>query len=127
MPSAAQFPHRPSRAEQAFDSNSSERDENFRLNDVDLFDQIRAARLHFERRGRPVAEVAGRCIGPAFQNIGNVNFLAAEAHCLYDSREQLAGASDKWFALFILVDTGCFANEHQLRVRVSYAEDRLRP
>src|SRR5438477_2180749 len=112
MPSAAQFPHRPSRAEQAFDSNSSERDQNFRLNDVDLFEEIRAARLHFTRRWRPIAERTRRCVGPAFQNISDVDFLPGEAHRLNNSREQLTCAPNKWFALFVLINAGGFADEH---------------
>jgi hypothetical protein len=37
----------------------------------------------------------------------------------------LPGAPDKWLALFILIHTGRFADEHQLRVRISDAEDGL--
>ena len=38
MPAPAQFAHRPAGAEQTFDGNRAERDYDFGLNDVDLFD-----------------------------------------------------------------------------------------
>ena len=99
-----------------------ERDQNFRLNDFNLLDEIRPAGLHFTRRGRPIAEGTGRCVGPAFQNISDVDFFPGEAHRLNNSGEQLTCAPNKWFALFVLISAGCFADEHQFCIRISYAE-----
>jgi hypothetical protein len=39
----------------------------------------------------------------------------------------LSGASDERFPLLILICTGCFTDEHQIGVRISDAEHRLRP
>jgi hypothetical protein len=39
----------------------------------------------------------------------------------------LSGASDERFPLLIFIRTGRFTNEHQIGVRISDAEDGLRP
>src|SRR4029453_12569690 len=96
MPSAAQFPHGCPCPEQTFDGHCAKRDQNLRLNNIDLLDQIRPACLHLERRRWPVAKRASRRIGTAFQDIGNVNLLANEAHRLDNSRKKLTCAPAKW-------------------------------
>src|SRR5207247_4090451 len=94
---------------------------------VDLLDEIWPACLHFERRRWPVAKRTSWRVRTAFQDIGNINFLANEAHRLDNSREQLTCATDKWFALPVLVHTGCFTDKHQFRVRIPDTENGLRP
>ncbi len=127
MPSAAQFPHGCPCPEQTLDGDRAKRDKDLRLNNFDLLDQIRPACLHFERRRWPVAKRASWRIRTAFQDIGNVNFLANEAHRLDNSREQLTCAPDKWLALPVLVHARRFTDEHQFRIRTPDAEDCLRP
>jgi hypothetical protein len=126
MPATAQLAHCAARSEQAFDSNRAERDQYGWLNNIDLFDEVRAARLHFSGRRRPIPKTARRCVRPAFENVRDVNVFSREIHRLNNSRQQLSGASDKWFALLIFIRTGRFADEHQIGVGVSYSEYCLR-
>src|SRR5205823_8859502 len=84
------------------------------------------AHLHLRRRGRAISETARWRVRPALEDVRYVNVLAGEVHRLENSRQQLSGASDERFALLVLVHTGCFADEHQIRVRISYAENCLR-
>jgi hypothetical protein len=50
VPAPAQFAHRASGSKQAFHRNCAKRDQDFRLDDVNLLDQIRSAGLHLCRR-----------------------------------------------------------------------------
>src|SRR4029453_1877868 len=127
MPSAAQISYGCPCPEQTFDGYRANRDQNLRLNNIDLLQEIRPACLHFERRRGAVAKRASRRIGTAFQDIGNVNLLANEAHRLDNSRKQLTCAPDKWLALPVLIHAGRFTDEHQFRIRISDAENCLRP
>src|SRR6266568_3593550 len=127
MPSAAQFPHGCPCPEQTLHGDRAKRDKDLRPNNVDLLDEIWPACLHFERRRWPVAKRTSWRVRTAFQDIGNINFLANEAHRLDNSCEQLTCATDKWFALPVLVHTGCFTDKHQFRIRIPDAEDCLRP
>src|SRR5207244_8919905 len=85
-----------------------------------------AARLHFSRRRRPISKTARRCVRPAFEDVRDINIFSREIHRLNNSCQQLSGASDEWFALLIFVRTGCFTDEHQIGVGISYSEYCLR-
>ena len=126
VPAAAQLAHCAAHSKQAFNSNCAERDQHARLNNIDLFHQIRAARLHFSRRRRPIPKTARRCVRPAFKDVRDVNVFSREIHRLNNFCQQLSGASDEWFALLIFVHTGRFTDEHQIGVGISYSEYCLR-
>src|SRR3954469_13287133 len=67
----------------------AERDDDLRLDDVDLLEQERLAGLHFVLLG---IAVAGR---PALDHVGDIDVLALQVDRLDDLRQQLAGAADK--------------------------------
>src|SRR5262249_10851974 len=113
-------------SEQTFDRDCAKRHDNLWLNNLDLLHQIRAASLHLLRCGYAISKSAWHRVWSAFENIGDVNVFAGEVHRLENFGQQLSGASDKWFALFILIHAGRFADEHQVGVRISYAENGLR-
>jgi hypothetical protein len=83
--------------------------------------------LHLFRRGWAIPKTACRHIRTALEDICNVNIFAREVHRLQNSRQQLSGASDERFPLLILICTGRFTDEHQIRVRISDTEYCLRP
>src|SRR5215831_12748481 len=126
MPAAAQLAHCAAHSKQAFDSDRTERNQYSWLNNFDLFREIGAAGLHFNRRRRPVPKTARGCVRPAFEDVRDVNVFSHEIHRLNNSRQQLSGASHEWFALLIFVHTGRFTDEHQIGVGISYAEYCLR-
>jgi hypothetical protein len=64
--------------------------------------------------------------GAAFQDVGDENGIAAEAHRPDDFREKLAGLADERLALRVLVSARRLADEHQLGVHVAHAKDDLR-
>ena len=93
--------------------------------DLDLLRQIRKTSLHLLRRWRTVAGTATRHVGPAFQNIRDVNFRAREPHRLDNFRQQLSRASHERLAARIFIRPRRFADEHQFRVRIADTENGL--
>ena len=84
LPISAQL-HNPHRlSEQSFNRRPSQRHQHFRLNQINLLVQKRNARLHFLRRGLPIAARLARGIRPAFQNIRDVHRVAPQTHGLND-------------------------------------------
>ena len=63
----------------------------------------------------------------AFEDVYDINIVPREAHCLDDFCKELAGASDKRLALEVFIGTGSLADEHQVRVGISDAEDDRAP
>src|SRR6266550_158567 len=125
MPSAAQLSHGAACSQKAFNGGGAEGDQNPGLDNVDLFNQIWPAGLHFHRRRCPVTRGAGWHVGPAFQNVGNVHVATCEPHCFNYSREQLAGATDEWLALCIFICTWRFADKHHIGVWITHPEHSL--
>ena len=125
MPSAAQIPHRSSRAKQALNRYRTQRHDHLRLNNVDLFDEIWTAGLHLQRRRRPISKRSGRRVRPAFQDVRDVNVGPREAHRLDNFREQLTGASHERLALRVLIRARRFADEHQVGIGIADAENSL--
>lgn len=122
LPVAAQFCDAERFSKQTFDGGRAESDENFRADQINLLVQIRNARFHFLRSWLAISGgLAGR-VGPAFQNVGDVNVRARKSGGLDDFREQLSGATDERFALFVFIRARRFADEHQLRVNAPDAE-----
>ena len=58
----------------------------------------------------------------AFEYIANENFLSFKLDCFKYFIEQLSGASDEWFTLFIFISTWRFADNDYICFRISYAE-----
>ncbi len=104
----------------------AEGDEDARLDDGDLFAQVGEAALHFERRGGAVAGRVRRHVGAAFEDVGDVDVVAGQAHGVDDFGEEFAGASDEGLALLVLIRSGGLADEHEVGVGVAGAEDGLR-
>jgi len=109
-------------AQQPFHRRRAEGDDDFGPDQINLLVQIRNARRHLVGRGLAVAAGTGGHIGPAFQNVGDINIAAGKSGRLDDAREQLSRRTDEWFALFIFVRARRFADEHQLRVNAADAE-----
>ena len=103
MPGAAEFAHGAAEAEQTFNGRRAQGDEDPRLNDLNLLGKIRQAGLHFLRSRGAIAAGRAGCVRPAFQNVGDVDVTALEAHGLDDFGEQLAGFTDEGFGLLVFI------------------------
>ena len=122
LPVAAQFRDANGLAEQAVHRRCAERNQNFWPDQINLLVQIRNAGCHFVGCGLAVAGgLAGR-VGPAFQNVRDVDVRARKSGGLDDFREQLSGATDERLALFVFVRARRFTDEHQLRVNAPDTE-----
>ena len=64
---------------------------------------------------------------PTFDDIGDINLFPPELDRLDDLVQQLPGLADERLALKVFVPSRGFADEDQLGLRVSYAEDDLGP
>jgi len=112
MPAAAQLPHRLANFQEPFDRRRSECDQHFRFDDFDLLGQVGKAGLHLGGSRLPIAGLASGHVRSAFQDVGDVDLVAGEAHCRDDSGEQLTGATNERFTLAIFIRAGGFADEH---------------
>ena len=65
------------------------------------------------------SSIAGRT---AFDDISDVNVLAANAHGLDHVIGQLAGTADERLTLQIFVSAGSLADEHEFRARIAHPE-----
>lgn len=126
MPSPAQVAHSSARAKKAFNGHGAQRHHDLRLNNVDLFNKIWAAGLHFEGSWRPISKRTARHIGPAFKDVRDVNVRAREPHCLNNSGEQLTCTTDKRLSLRVLIRPGRFADKHQVGGGVADSKNGLR-
>src|SRR5215217_3741376 len=86
-------------AEKTVDGSRAERHDHFGLDEIDLGMKVRQTSLHFVRCGRTISKRLAGGIGPAFKNIRDVNPLTSEASGFDNFCEQLAGSTDKGFAL----------------------------
>jgi len=124
-PGPAQFVHRALLAEQALDGGRAEGDDDFGRDEADLLFEPGQAGGHFGGPGLAVAGRAGRHVGPAFQDVGDVNRVAAESHRLDDFREQLPGFADERLALAILIGAGRLADKHEFGAGIANTENDL--
>ena len=124
-PTSAQGAHRFVGAGEAEHGGFAEGDEDAGLDDGDLLAEVGQAALHFKRGGRAVAGGALGRVGAAFEDVGEVDVVAGEAHGGDDFGEEFAGASDEGFAEAVFVCPGGFADKHEVGVRVAGAEDGL--
>jgi len=97
-----------------------ERDDQARINQLDLTHQIRLATFDFVRLR---IAIAGRA---AFENIRYVHFLARKPERLDHRIQQLTGATDEGLALPIFIGARGFADKKPLRLPIADAEDGLR-
>lgn len=72
---------------------------------------------------RPWIAVIGR---PILEHVGDEHLLTAEPDTGQQLSEQLAGRANEWPSLLILVIAGRLTDEHQARLWVSFAENRVR-
>ena len=108
------------RAQQRLGAELAQRDNDFRLDDVDLTEEKRLARFDFVRLGIPVLRRT------ALDDVGDVHVLALEPDCLDDLREQLSGAAHKRKSLQVFVAARRFTDEHQIGFGVAHAKHNLR-
>jgi len=114
-------------AEQPLDGGSAQRDHHLGLDDLDLPLDPRETGFHFLGARLAVAvNFAGR-VGAALEDVGDVHLVAIQPGGLDDLGQQLAGGTDERFAFFVLVQSRCLADEHQVGVNGADAEDDLCP
>jgi hypothetical protein len=58
-------------------------------------------------------------------DVGDVDIVAGQAHGGDDAGEKFAGGTDEGLALFVFVESGSLADEHEVGVGVAGAEDSL--
>ncbi len=105
---------------QPLGGNPAEADDERRLDEVDLPEELWRTRFHLRRQRVPVV---GR---PAFQDIADVHFFALQPDGRKDFVEQLAGPADKRLSLRVLIGTGRFTDKHHPAVRIANAKDKPR-
>ena len=106
--------------EQCLRRDASQRANHLGPNGLQLPNQIGFALTHFFRIRVAVFRRA------AFQHIADEYLLAPHLHALDDDiRQQLSCPAYERFALAIFIGSRRFANEHQFRLRIAYAEDRV--
>src|SRR4029077_5467245 len=64
--------------------------------------------------------------GPALEHVGDVDVGAAEADSGQQRVQQMAGCADERFALPVLVEAGCLADDHDVGRAGPHARDSLR-
>src|SRR5262249_37249744 len=100
----------------------AQRDDDLRLDDVDLLKQKGLARLDLVLLRITVLR------RPAFDHVRNVDVFARHLEALLnDVGQQLTRAADEWNALDVFVAARRLANEHQVGARVADAEHNLPP
>ena len=99
-----------------------ERDNDLGPDQINLLVQIWNARRHLVGGRFAVAGgLAGR-VGPAFQNVADINVRALQSGGLDDFGQQLAGPADEGLGLFIFIRPRRLADEHELGVNAADAE-----
>src|SRR5262245_10824242 len=105
--------------EQRLRGERPERDDDLRLDRVDLPEKKGLAGRDFVRLRIAVARRT------ALDHVRDVDVGAREADGLDDLRQQLAGAPDERLALLVFIGTRRLADEHELGARIADAEDDL--
>ena len=95
--------------QQRLGRKGAQRDDDLRLDAVDLLEEERLARLDLVGLGIAVFRRT------ALDHVGDVHVVAPEANRLDDLGEQLTGAPDKRDPLDVFVGSWRFAHEHQVR------------
>src|SRR6266508_1083611 len=117
LPAAAELGDRVFGSEDRLCRECAERHDHLRRDQTDLLIEEGAARGDFVFLRVPVV---GRA---AAHRVDDVDLLAGRPHRLDDLRQQLSGGSHERQPLLVFLATRRFADEHQVRFRVSGAED----
>lgn len=98
---------------------SAEKDDELRLYERQLLMQplLAAFNLFWKR-----VSVVRRAV---FDDIGDVYVLALHLDAFKHLRKEFAGCTDKGLSLHVLILSGCFADEYDIRIRIPVAKDRL--
>ena len=99
----------------------AQRRDHLRLDQLDLAEEVRLARLDLVLLR---VAVAGRT---ALEDVRDVDVLPPQLDAREQPVEQLPRLADEGDALLVLVEARRFADEHQVRARIAGAEDDLRP
>jgi hypothetical protein len=118
-PLAAESAHGGIAAEHVLGGGEAEGDDDFGADELDLAHEIRRAGFDFIGRGGAIAG------GAAFDDVGDVNLLALEAHGGDHLVEELASAADEWAAGLVLGLAGAFADEENRGIDIALAENGL--
>ena len=65
--------------------------------------------------------------GAAFDDVGDVDFLALKLHGYDHARQEFASLADERNALRVFVGARAFSDEHEFGGTAAIAEDRVRP
>ena len=99
----------------------AQRGNDLRLDQLDLPEEVGLTRLDLVWHRIAIPRRA------AFQDIGHKDHVPFQPDAAEKLVEQLPGLPDEREALLVLVEARCFADEHQVGVRVAVSEDDLRP
>ena len=101
--------------------NTSCTENHFRFYNFQLFPQIRFAAFYFLRLWVAVIRRT------AFENITDKNFFTLELNRLQYLGQELTGAPDEGFSLFVLIRSRRFTHNNDIRFRIADAENEFFP
>src|SRR6185437_11805450 len=119
MNQAAQFADRLIRVEQRLRGERTECDDDRGSDDLQLTDQVRAARFHFG--GKRVA-IPGR---PVLEHVDDEHFVPAQVNRLQNLGKKLARLSHEWPARYVFACARCLAYAHEPRGGAAFAGHRV--
>jgi hypothetical protein len=114
------LPNRLVARKQVLCSDSADRQNDLRLQQLDLAFEILATGGSFFGFGVTIVR------GPALQDIGDENAVTGLPNRSQHFVEQLAGSTNEWLAASIFFCAGRLANDQPVCIRVTDAEDRVR-
>src|SRR5450432_941188 len=119
IPASAQRAHAVIHCQQILRRRGAEGHNDLRLHDIDLLHQERRARVHFVFFWSAIVWWA------ALHHVGDIDILAANSHGGDHVVEQLSRTTHKRLALRIFIGSRAFTDEHDVRIRITYAENQL--
>ncbi|HWH76107.1 MAG TPA: hypothetical protein VNT76_02005, partial [Candidatus Binatus sp.] len=120
MPVTAQLGDRDIAFKQRLHGKFAQANDNFGLDQINLFFEERFTSRHFIRLGITILRRT------AFNHIANINVLAFDADTFgNDVGQQLSSAADEWFTLQIFVAPRAFTDKHQLGIRIADPENQM--
>jgi hypothetical protein len=117
---SAQLAERRIRPEQVLRRDAADRQDQRRVDQLDLPVEVAAAEARLVLRRVAVARRA------TLEHVCNVNLSAREAQCAQHRIEQLPGAADERLALTIFLGAGRLTDDQPARAPVATREDGLR-
>jgi len=113
------------RAEKSLYRGGAECDDDGGGDNGHLGPKVGQAGVHLGSGRFAVATGVGGHVGAALQDVGDVDLFAGEFHGRDHFGEEFAGEADERLALFVLLGSGSFADEHQLGFGIAHAENDL--